>query len=136
MSGEDNGPPPSGSGVSSPVTTAVVAPPVTTTAVGAPGPGHAAVTTTAIATVPGTAAVSLPGVPLVTASNSGQLGGGVSTTALVQSSISTPSAPPSGCLRARQPHPVGVDPALGYGCAPEQAGSSQYGRVECPHASH
>ena len=77
-----------------PVTTAAVAPPVTTTAVGVPGPGPA-VTTTTIATVPDTAVVSLPGVPrMVYGSNSGQLSGGLSTTNMVQSSVTTPATTP------------------------------------------
>ena len=100
MSDDETSSPPSGSGVRPPpVTTAAVGPPglVTTTAVGPPGPGPA-VTTTTVATVPDTAVVSLPGVPhqarLVYGSNSGQLSGGVSTTAMVQSSVTTPSASP------------------------------------------
>ena len=131
MSGEDNGPPPSGSGVSPPVTTAAVAPPVTTTAVGAPGPGQAAVTTTAIATVPGTAAVSLPGVPLVTASNSG-LGGGVSTTALLQSSISTPSAPPVDASMLANLIQSGLIPPLEMAALQNKLASLSMGGLNVP----
>ena len=89
MSDDETTWPPSGSGVHPP--------PVTTTAVGPPGPGPA-VTTTTVATVPNTAVVSLPGVPhqprMVYGSNSGQLSGGVSTTNMVQFSVTTPSASP------------------------------------------
>ena len=77
--------PPSGSGVHSPVTTTV--------ALGPPGPAA-----TTASTVPDTAVVSLPGVPqqqrMVYGSNSGQLSGGVSTTNMVQSSVTTPAASP------------------------------------------
>ena len=85
-SDDETSSPHSGSGVHpSPVTTTV--------ALGPPGPAA-----TTVSTVPDTAVVSLPGVPqqqrMVYGSNSGQLSGGVSTTNMVQSSVTTPSASP------------------------------------------
>ena len=129
MSGEDNGPPPV-------TTAAAVVPPVntTTTAVGAPGPGQAAVTTTAIATVPGTAAVSLPGIPLVTASHSG-LGGGVSTTALLQSSISTPSAPPVDASMLANLIQSGLIPPLEMAALQNKLASLSMGGLSVPMPS-
>ena len=76
------------------------APPITTTTAagaGPPGPG-AGISTTA-SSVPDTQAVSLPGVPqqqyVISGSSSGALSGGVSTTNVNKSSVTTPLVSPT-----------------------------------------
>ena len=70
------------------------APPITTTAAGAGPPGPGAGISTTASSAPDTQAVSLPGVPqqqyVISGSNSGAFSGGVTTTNVNNSSVTTP----------------------------------------------
>ena len=75
------------------------APPITTTAAGAGPPGPGAGISTTASSAPDTQAVSLPGVPqqqfVISGSNSGAFSGGVTTTNVNNSSVTTPLVSPT-----------------------------------------